>query len=192
MAEAVGFEPTVGFPPRSVSNRVLSASQPRLRRISFSGLQRGGQEEREMGRGFVAAERRMPREEKLVQRLPFGLCRAATLANTAGWHHGAPRSGPPQVALARPRVGRAGMDGLWLAKANFHALGTGWHGVACPKAADLSPLASSCPTAAGTGDARADLGRGQPLAGAPPTAQGAADIFNKTWAKPREMPQTSP
>ena len=31
VAEAVGFEPTVGFHPRSVSNRVLSASQPRFR-----------------------------------------------------------------------------------------------------------------------------------------------------------------
>ena len=41
----MGFEPTVGFPPRSVSNRVLSASQPRLRRGSFkrrSGRGQGG------------------------------------------------------------------------------------------------------------------------------------------------------
>ena len=37
LAEAVGFEPTVGFHPRSVSNRVLSASQPRFRRFPFSG-----------------------------------------------------------------------------------------------------------------------------------------------------------
>jgi hypothetical protein len=36
LAEAVGFEPTVGFPLRSVSNRVLSASQPRFRLPSFS------------------------------------------------------------------------------------------------------------------------------------------------------------
>ena len=35
VAEAVGFEPTVGFPLRSVSNRVLSASQPRFRQVLF-------------------------------------------------------------------------------------------------------------------------------------------------------------
>ena len=44
MAEAVGFEPTVGFPLRSVSNRVLSASQPRFRRGLFSGAAGRGQE----------------------------------------------------------------------------------------------------------------------------------------------------
>lgn len=43
VAEAVGFEPTVGFHPRSVSNRVLSASQPRLRRIPFSEEGAAGQ-----------------------------------------------------------------------------------------------------------------------------------------------------
>lgn len=47
MAEAVGFEPTVEFPPRSVSNRVLSASQPRLRRVPFNGGQARGQAERQ-------------------------------------------------------------------------------------------------------------------------------------------------
>lgn len=46
MAEAVGFEPTVGFPLRSVSNRVLSASQPRLRRKSFNRVGQRGQGER--------------------------------------------------------------------------------------------------------------------------------------------------
>ena len=44
MAEAVGFEPTVGFPLRSVSNRVLSASQPRFRRVSFNRAGGRGQE----------------------------------------------------------------------------------------------------------------------------------------------------
>ena len=44
MAEAVGFEPTVGFPLRSVSNRVLSASQPRFRCVSFNGAGQRGQE----------------------------------------------------------------------------------------------------------------------------------------------------
>lgn len=44
VAEAVGFEPTKGFPPCSVSNRVLSASQPRLRRRSFNVAVRAGQE----------------------------------------------------------------------------------------------------------------------------------------------------
>lgn len=44
VAEAVGFEPTVGFPLRSVSNRVLSASQPRFRRLSFSHPCARGQE----------------------------------------------------------------------------------------------------------------------------------------------------
>ena len=44
MAEAVGFEPTVGFPLRSVSNRVLSASQPRFRRFPFSHGGARGQE----------------------------------------------------------------------------------------------------------------------------------------------------
>ena len=44
MAEAVGFEPTVGFPLRSVSNRVLSASQPRFRSVPFNGAGAGGQE----------------------------------------------------------------------------------------------------------------------------------------------------
>ena len=44
VAEAVGFEPTVGFPLRSVSNRVLSASQPRFRYPSFSDAARRGQE----------------------------------------------------------------------------------------------------------------------------------------------------
>lgn len=43
VAETVGFEPTEGFPPRSVSNRVLSASQPRLRRASFKGRAGRGQ-----------------------------------------------------------------------------------------------------------------------------------------------------
>ena len=44
LAEAVGFEPTVGFPLRSVSNRVLSASQPRFRRDLFSEAAGRGQE----------------------------------------------------------------------------------------------------------------------------------------------------
>ena len=44
LAEAVGFEPTVGFPLRSVSNRVLSASQPRFRRGSFNRAGGRGQE----------------------------------------------------------------------------------------------------------------------------------------------------
>ncbi len=44
LAEAVGFEPTVGFHPRSVSNRVLSASQPRFRRVLFNGAGQAGQE----------------------------------------------------------------------------------------------------------------------------------------------------
>jgi Type ISP C-terminal specificity domain len=39
----VGFEPTVGFHPRSVSNRVLSASQPRLQRTPFNHLRFAGQ-----------------------------------------------------------------------------------------------------------------------------------------------------
>ena len=43
LAEAVGFEPTVGFHPRSVSNRVLSASQPRLRPASSSNPSVRGQ-----------------------------------------------------------------------------------------------------------------------------------------------------
>ncbi len=38
----MGFEPTIGFPLCSVSNRVLSASQPRLRRVVFNrGAGRG-------------------------------------------------------------------------------------------------------------------------------------------------------
>ena len=44
LAEAVGFEPTVGFPLRSVSNRVLSASQPRFRSPPFNGAGGRGQE----------------------------------------------------------------------------------------------------------------------------------------------------
>jgi hypothetical protein len=44
VAEAVGFEPTERFPVRSVSNRVLSASQPRLRLSRFSRVRRKGQE----------------------------------------------------------------------------------------------------------------------------------------------------
>ena len=44
VAEAVGFEPTIGFPLCSVSNRVLSASQPRLRRPPFSQPRDRGQE----------------------------------------------------------------------------------------------------------------------------------------------------
>lgn len=43
----MGFEPTVEFPPRSVSNRVLSASQPRLRRVPFNGAKARGQAERQ-------------------------------------------------------------------------------------------------------------------------------------------------
>ena len=43
VAEAVGFEPTVGFHPRSVSNRVLSASQPRFRWRIFNGAVQPGQ-----------------------------------------------------------------------------------------------------------------------------------------------------
>ena len=54
LAEAVGFEPTVGFHPRSVSNRVLSASQPRLRRVPFSRAGAAGQG------GKVAGGRRFP------------------------------------------------------------------------------------------------------------------------------------
>ena len=46
MAEAVGFEPTVGFHPRSVSNRVLSASQPRFRWRIFNGAVEPGQGEK--------------------------------------------------------------------------------------------------------------------------------------------------
>ena len=44
LAEAVGFEPTVGFPLRSVSNRVLSASQPRFRWRLFNQARVRGQE----------------------------------------------------------------------------------------------------------------------------------------------------
>ncbi len=60
VAEAVGFEPTVGFPLRSVSNRVLSASQPRFRRDLFSDAGGRGQEGKRdggavsMGEGGVA------------------------------------------------------------------------------------------------------------------------------------------
>ena len=42
LAEAVGFEPTKGFPPCSVSNRVLSASQPRLQLRYLIGGRGGG------------------------------------------------------------------------------------------------------------------------------------------------------
>ena len=63
MAEAVGFEPTVGFPLRSVSNRVLSASQPRFQHLSLSHPCEKGQEGKALahcgksGRGEPAAER---------------------------------------------------------------------------------------------------------------------------------------
>jgi hypothetical protein len=46
VAEAVGFEPTERSPVRSVSNRVLSASQPRLRYVCFIRVRRAGQGER--------------------------------------------------------------------------------------------------------------------------------------------------
>ncbi len=57
LAEAVGFEPTVGFPPRSVSNRVLSASQPRLRRHHLSGGGAFDKAEKRGRRGIAVASR---------------------------------------------------------------------------------------------------------------------------------------
>ena len=56
MAEAVGFEPTVGFPLRSVSNRVLSASQPRFRCVPFSDLD-GREQEGKLGKFWLWAGR---------------------------------------------------------------------------------------------------------------------------------------
>ncbi len=50
LAEAVGFEPTVRFPVRSVSNRVLSASQPRLQRASFNNAKARGQGRKDEGK----------------------------------------------------------------------------------------------------------------------------------------------
>ena len=47
----MGFEPTIGFPLCSVSNRVLSASQPRLRCCTFNGAGSGGQERKAAGAG---------------------------------------------------------------------------------------------------------------------------------------------
>jgi hypothetical protein len=57
LAEAVGFEPTERFPVRSVSNRVLSASQPRLRRALSSHPRERGQE----GKGGIATIQDAPR-----------------------------------------------------------------------------------------------------------------------------------
>ena len=53
VAEAVGFEPTVRFPVRSVSNRVLSASQPRLRSCDLMAAKVGGKWKGALTPGFA-------------------------------------------------------------------------------------------------------------------------------------------